>query len=250
MLYFILSLIAIVILSLVLSPLTKTKSIHSRLRHLLGLSHQKISRLLYEFRRKTWHLVGLAIPIVYYICYRWFGWSRERICWILGVLSIICVIIDLMRMYIPAFKSFYMTSVGGILRKKEEKSLSGSTYFLIGSFITCTAFSVLTAVTAVTFLTLGDMAAAIIGITFGHTKLANGKSLEGCFACFFTCFTVAMITFSHVDMAEYIAFWGALSATLAELFITSIDDNLTIPIFGGLGLTIAQYRLWSFAKVV
>jgi len=157
---------------------------------------------------------------------------------------------QLLRWYVPAFQSFYMKSVGGILRKKEENTLSGSTYFLIGSFITCVSFSVLTAVTAVTFLTLGDMAAAIIGITFGHTKLVNGKSLEGCLACFFTCFFIAMITFSHVDMVEYIAFWGALSATLAELLITTIDDNLTIPVFGGLGLTIAQYRLWSFAKVV
>lgn len=250
MLYFIVSLTAIVVVSLLLSPLTRTPSIQSHLRHLLGLSHQKISRLLYEFRRKTWHLVGLAIPVIYYGTYRWFGWSRERICWILGILSLVCIAIDLMRIYVPCFQSFYMNSVGGLLRKKEKETLSGSTYFLIGSFLTCVSFSVLTAVTAVMFLTLGDMAAAIIGITFGHTKLLHGKSLEGCFACFFTCFTIAMITFSHVDMVEYIAFWGALSATLSELLITTVDDNLTIPLFGGLGLTIAQYRLWNFAKVV
>jgi dolichol kinase len=68
---------------------------------------------------------------------------------------------------------------------------------------------------AAVFLVLGDLSAALIGISYGRTKIVGKKSLEGSLvrgpathaetiaqACFAACFMCSMVCFWHVKMWE------------------------------------------------
>lgn len=86
--------------------------------------------------------------------------------------------------------------------------------------------------------------AALIGISFGQTKLYGRKSLEGAVACFLSCFLVAYLMFFRLDYPEQLAFWGALGATITELYNPNIiSDNLSIPLVGGLCVKLIAHRL-------
>ena len=79
------------------------------------------------------------------------------------------------------------------------------------------------AMASVLFLVLGDMSAAIIGVSFGQetctVKLGRGgkKSIEGSVAMFIVCFLVGSTTFANVHLREYPVFFGALAATLTAM---------------------------------
>jgi dolichol kinase len=96
---------------------------------------------------------------------------------------------------------------------------------------------------SILYLNLGDLAAAMIGMSYGKSKLfGTRKSLEGTLACFFTCVIIGVGIFQSVELCEYIIFVGAISATLAEL-IPFIDDNVTIPLISGVCITLAANRI-------
>lgn len=103
---------------------------------------------------------------------------------------------------------------------------------------------------SVLFLVLGDLSAAIIGVSFGGetctVKLgrAGKKSVEGSVAMFAVCFVTGCTVFAGVELREYASFVGALVATLTELYEPfGVNDNLTIPLFSSLALQ------WGFKRV-
>ena len=62
---------------------------------------------------------------------------------------------------------------------------------------------------SILFLVLGDMSAAIIGVSFGGDALGTlklgregKKSLEGSLAMFFVCFVIGTTIFAHVRLRE------------------------------------------------
>ena len=104
---------------------------------------------------------------------------------------------------------------------------------------------------SILFLVLGDMTAAIIGVSFGGDALAavklgrdGKKSLEGSLAMFFLCFIVGVTIFFHVRLREYPVFFGALVATLTELHEPlRLNDNLTIPVLSSIAMQLAFARI-------
>ena len=124
-----------------------------------------------------------------------------------------------------------------------QPSLSGACFFSLGCTLSITLFSHATAVASIAFLVIGDMAAALVGVSFGGdacvVKLGRQgkKSLEGSAAMFTACVLVGLFVFYEEPMAEYAVVLGALVATLVELWEPfAINDNLTIPVIGGLAL--------------
>lgn len=129
------------------------------------------------------------------------------------------------------------------MRQKERDRINGSTYYMLGCALTMALFNPTIAIISLLFLDLGDLMAALVGLTFGRIKIYGGKSLEGCLACFFTCVAIGLIGFSNVRLSEYITVAGALAATLTELFLDQVNDNLSIPVVSGLVMTLAKWRL-------
>ena len=106
------------------------------------------------------------------------------------------------------------------------------------------------AITSILFLVLGDMSAAIIGVSFGRevstVRIGRGgrKSMEGAVAMFAVCFVIGSTMFASVNLREYPVFFGALAATLTEVYEPlGLNDNLTIPVFSALALQLSLGRI-------
>jgi dolichol kinase len=89
------------------------------------------------------------------------------------------------------------------------------------------------------FLSIGDTFAAIIGINYGKRKF-NGlkKTVEGSLGCFTSIMVFAF--FFAGGVSPWVYTLGALAATLAELWEIPIDDNVKIPLISGLCMTLVN----------
>ena len=80
-----------------------------------------------------------------------------------------------------------------IVRDKEMDQLSATSYFALGTTLSLSAFPIPVAVTSILWLVLGDMSAALIGVSFGGEACSikmgreGKKSLEGSVAMFIVC---------------------------------------------------------------
>ena len=189
-----------------------------------------------ELRRKSIHLLGLVVPILYFFT------SRDLAIIGVGGLVTLALATELLKGVIPAFRAIFLRIFSPILRSQEQKGgLTGATYFLIGSFLCILLFDKTLAIVCLCFLTLGDLCAALIGKQWGRIKLFSRKSLEGSLACFVVCTAAALL----IGLHPVIAIAGALVATLIELLPIGVDDNVTIPIISGLAMHLLISN-WQF----
>eukprot|EP00662_Eupelagonemidae_sp_cell21_P045675 gene45675-64696_t len=131
--------------------------------------------------------------------------------------------------------------------------LTGGCYFALGCSLAICLFPAPVAITSILFLVLGDMSAAIIGVSFGGeacvVKLGREgkKSAEGSLAMLVVCFVVGCIFFSQV----HLVLLGAVAATLTELYEPfDINDNLSIPVVTCLALSFGLHRIEGCGGIV
>jgi dolichol kinase len=215
----------------------------------LGVAVSRIRRAIQEIERKTFHLCGLLVPLIYQLLLnRGYSWSFcSNLCWVLTGAG---WAFDLARLNSPAVREVFMkTPIGAILREKEQDQMSGACFFSLGCTLAIACFPPAIAMTSILFLVLGDMMAALIGVSFGGdicvVKLGREgkKSAEGSVAMFATCVGVGLISFSAVNLSEYAVVVAALAATVTELYEPfGLNDNLTIPMITSLALS------WGFQR--
>ena len=189
-----------------------------------------------ELRRKSIHLLGLVVPILYFFT------SRDLAIIGVGGLVVLALAAELLKGLVPTFRAIFLRIFSPILRSQEQKGgLTGATYFLIGSFLCILLFDKTLAIVCLCFLTLGDLCAALIGKQWGRIKLFSRKSLEGSLACFVVCTAAALL----IGLHPVLAIAGALVATLIELLPIGVDDNVTIPLISGLAMHLLVSN-WHF----
>jgi len=189
-----------------------------------------------EFKRKGIHLFALSIPIGYFLLPKLLSLS------ILILSTLGAIAIDIIRLKKLPLHGFLNQLLGPILREHESADFAGSSYILSASTFTILLFDKSVAVTAISFIILGDIAAALIGRKFGKTKIKwsvannrinwnNRKSLEGSLSCLFMCVLVALVV-PHLPL--WVGIIGALTATVAEGISLPINDNFSVPLVSGL----------------
>jgi len=221
-----------------------TKKQLTNILRYLGIGVKRIPRVIKELKRKGFHFGGLIIPIVYYVGINYTSFfTKEVALWIMSTITALYFIWECLRLNVPAVRDFCIRTYGGMMREKEKDRINGSFFYLLGSTLCIYAFNPLVTIASLLFLIVGDFTAALVGISYGKTKIGN-KSLEGTVAMFFTCLLISLVSFWGCNLGEQLAFWGSLSASLVELFNPSwIDDNLTIPCFSGLAIHFMAARL-------
>lgn len=180
-----------------------------------------------QIYRKLWHMSAAWVPLVYYHFI-----DRYIAIIVVGIAVILALILDIVRLTLPNFNQWFHAKLHLLIREDERKTLNTSTWFVIAIFLTIVFFEKQVAVVALLFLAFGDPMAAVIGSQYGTRKFLN-KSLQGSMACFIACFVLAQMMFPL-----HIAFWAALCATLFELLSSKINDNLSIPFFSGMAITL------------
>jgi len=157
---------------------------------------------------------------------------------ILFAALVIILGIELYRIQIPSFRKFFHKLFGIILRKHERSDFTGATFLIFSSMLCVVFFKPVIAFLAISYLSIGDTFAAIVGIAVGKRKFINqNKSVEGSLACF-TSIMIFSIVFGN-EISPLIYTLGALTATIAELWIVQVDDNVKIPLLSGIIMTAA-----------
>ena len=179
--------------------------------------------MIAELLRKSIHLSGLVLPVIYLFL------DKPIMSVLMGILTGFALAVELVKWYSPDFGEFFSRIFKPLLRTHERKgAMTGATYYLISAFLCILLFHKTFAIVCIFFMILGDMAAALVGKKWGRTKLLGRKSLEGSAACFIVCAVIALVKLNPV-----IAIVGALVATIVELIPFPIDDNLTVPLISG-----------------
>jgi dolichol kinase len=185
-----------------------------------------MSKLTFELKRKAIHVLGLVYLLLYYVAFKFFNSKAIAMLVLLSTL-IFFIAIDFFRVIerkkIPIFHIFY--------RAKEENSLGGQVYYILGMIIALSLFDAQIALAVILMTVFGDMAAAIFGIAFGKhwIKKIKDTAWEGIIAEFIVDLIIGYLIIGN----PVIVIPMALMATFVETIFPHVDDNLAIPIFAG-----------------
>lgn len=191
-----------------------------------------------ELARKSIHLSSLWIPALIYF-------AHPGVSVMLFAILFLC---DALLEYGNFKKWRWARRTFGFLffktlRNKERVrtrfQVSGSMYVLAAAIICTLLFSKPVAAIALTVMLISDTCAALFGKAFGTRKLYKSKSLEGTVAFFLSALLINML-YEPVFHFTYAGVIACIAATLAEMFEDKIeiDDNLSIPLFVGIILSL------------
>ena len=230
---------------------TKPKLKFSRsaesLRHLRENLNDRLSNELHikvdksitkEFYRKLIHLSSLWIPTLIYFTHE--GTAIV----LLSIIFLGDAILEYgnFKKWPWARKSFGILFFK-TLRNKELShnvfQVSGSMYVLFSAIICTMFFSKPITVISLTIMLVSDTCAALFGKAYGTRHLRNNKTLEGTTALFVSALII-MVLFNPIYPVTYASILACAAATIAELYEDKIeiDDNLAIPLFVGLILSV------------
>lgn len=193
--------------------------------------------------RKLWHIgVGFACLYTYY------SFNYDIKVW--GFFAFVCAVagfvLDFARLNNKAFNKFVLKLMGPIMRKSEKDGFSGLPFYGLGCALSIFFYQSDIALISIMFLVFADPVSSFVGVNFGKDKILPNKSLQGTIAGFFVCYIITIVYIADFATTTFdvlsFALFGGVIGTLAELSSAfNIDDNLTIPVLSGAGLTLANY---------
>jgi dolichol kinase len=179
--------------------------------------------------RKLLHLLSGIIAVLYYF----FPHKDTIFIYVLSILVCSILFFDILRLSNTFINSLVFKYLRHFFIDREKDKINSAAYYFTGVLACIYFFPVEVAVSSILFLSFGDTAASIVGTHLGKHKLVGKKSLEGSLACFVTCFLLAILF-----LPLKISLIGAFVGTIAELLPWNLDDNITIPVFSGLVMTL------------
>ena len=189
------------------------------------MPNSKLSALREEAKRKTVHICGVAIPVLYLFL------PKDLI--VLGF------VLSLFIIFIIEWLRFRGVVSLPFLRKNEKKEIGAHVFFVIGAFISILIFEKSIAIAAICMLAIGDAASALAGEVMSvNNPEMQGKRMKPptvMLVMFVTCLIIGWLVLHSLPVAVF----GALGATIADgvpfkVQKVAINDNLTIPLFSGL----------------
>ena len=180
-----------------------------------------------EFIRKLLHLSNLVIPFTYLFYFD----SKVEALIILLPITLLAFLIEYLRINSISVKNIFDKYLFSMLRNHEKSGkYTGATWVFISSTLSIGIFPKDIAIISLSYMSIGDTAAGLIGRKFGRIKIYN-KTLEGALAGFIVCLIVGLMI--DLNLSKTVVAIGALSAAIIEFMPISIDDNLRIPLFSG-----------------
>jgi glycerol-3-phosphate acyltransferase PlsY len=164
---------------------------------------------------------------------------------LMATATIIFLLVDFLRLRLNPVKNIFIILFGSLLRRREFSSLTGGSYLMLASLVCMLIFGSSDSgrgvfMAAIGFLSLGDTAAAIVGLSFGRVKIFR-KTLEGTLAGLLVSVGVAWVVsiLPGLDLPLGIGILGAVSASIVEALPIEVNDNVVIPLLSGAAMMIA-----------
>ena len=200
-----------------------------------------------EINRKFLHGLAVILPLSIFYGPELTGQPKVFVSWVFGVLFLLFLSIDWMRLKVDSIHSLFCRYFGGMMREVESRQLTGATYVVGGSCL-CSVIALhshkseAAVFLGLTVFILGDAVAALVGKAFGRIRVGE-KTLEGSLGCFFFCVLLAWIIFPQLP--NFLVAWGgpfsmfqillvSAAVSLLELFPIRfgkavLNDNLYVP---------------------
>ncbi len=193
--------------------------------------------------RKIWHMgVGSTCLYTYYRT----GEHQVFWAWMVLAIALTGFAFDFARARSSALNDMVLRIMGPFMRSSERNGMTGLPFYALGVSIALHAFQKEVALLAIMFLVFADPISSFFGIVYGKDKIMPNKSLQGAIAGFFTCYLIALFYGMSYGGAGTNLLWfailGGVVGALSEMMSAfNVDDNLTIPVISGVGLTILNY---------
>ncbi|MBW7995653.1 MAG: hypothetical protein FVQ81_03560 [Candidatus Glassbacteria bacterium] len=215
-----------------------------------------------EIGRKVVHIFALGYLAVYFVFA--VSFSHRAALLILTGMLVVVIFLEYIRLQlqldIPLLKFLYT-----FRRRSEADSVGGELYLMLGVLVSLAVFEMSIAVAAVLMTVFGDVTAALVGRKFGRIRpqvFGGKKSLEGAAAGLLVNLVIGFLILrtsaegslwwhgavqgtTCLDISFGHTLWPvavvmALVATIVELTISKINDNLTIPVISGFAGQVAM----------
>lgn len=190
--------------------------------------------------RKLWHISTGSLGLFVFV-----RSTEPQKFWAILILCIAIAgfLIDFIRNRIPFVNSLVIKMMGPLMRRSEKEGVSGLPFYALGVSLSLFFFSRDIAIVSSMFLVFSDPLSSFFGVLYGKDKIMPNKSLQGAVAGFFTCYLItlfyAMNTTTlgtHLLVFSIVA--GVIGSASELVSAFNIDDNLTIPVLSGLGMTL------------
>jgi len=176
-----------------------------------------------ELGRKTIHLSILVVLIGYALLSD--NFSKQIALLSLTGLLIVFFIAEYFRLEL----NWPLPVISFFIRPKENNRVYGAIFFLSAAIITLAVFDFRIAMAALLMATFGDMIAALIGTKYGTTLFFRNKTVAGSVAELIVNLLVGFIVLDNI----YVILAMAFAATMSEILVDELDDNLVVPIVAG-----------------
>ena len=200
--------------------------------------------------RKLWHISTGSLGLFLFMR----GGESSTAFWATCVLilAIAGFLTDIIRARVPAFNKIILKIAGPLMRRSEREGVSGLPFYALGVSLSLFFFQRDIAIVSVMFLVFSDPISSFFGILYGKDKILPNKSLQGAVAGFFTCYLITLFyVMNNTTLGTHILVFSIVSGVIgsaSELVSAfNIDDNLTIPVLSGLGMTLLNHFVPVFA---
>jgi diacylglycerol kinase (CTP) len=188
--------------------------------------------------RKIWHMSTGSIAITLFLLS---GQDQKAWGWAALIFALVGFSVDFLRLRYPKANELAIKFMGIFMRENERNDYSGLPFYALGCGISLLLFQSHIAILSIMFLVFSDPISSYFGVKYGKEKLLPNKSLQGTTAGFCTCYLITLIygiSLGHVSFDLLLfALLAGLVGAISELFSVLVDDNLTIPVISGFGLT-------------
>lgn len=188
--------------------------------------------------RKVWHMsMGSLFLYMYYL-----GNTPARTWGVIALtIAALGFLADFLRLRSEKMNEIAVRFFGPFLRESERKDYSGLPFYALGCGLSLFLYSEQIAILSILFLVFADPISSYFGVKYGKTKILPNKSLQGSTAGFCVCYLITLI-FGIMNAPVSVNLLGfallaGLVGAISELMSVFVDDNLTIPVISGFGLT-------------
>lgn len=198
--------------------------------------------------RKLWHILTGSVGIFFF--------TRSELSqstWAALVMAIAVVgfSIDFIRARVPFFNAIVIRLMGPLMRRSEREGFSGLPFYALGVSLSLFFYSRDIAIVSCMFLVFSDPLSSFFGVLYGKDKIMPNKSLQGAVAGFFTCYLITLFYAINsstlgTELLVFSIVAGVIGAASELVSAFNIDDNLTIPVLSGLGMTLFNYYVKVF----
>ena len=176
-----------------------------------------------EISRRAVHFLILIVLTAYYIINRTID-QKVAMLTMVGIL-LFFLILEYLRVEWDITVPLYSK----IIIPQERDRLSSVIHFLTATVICLAIFDFKVALAALLMTTFGDMVAAVIGRKYGETLIFRNKTLVGSVSELIINLVIGFFILTNI----YVMIGMAFTATLVEILVDDLDDNLLGPLFAG-----------------